>query len=335
MQQINEDIKSGKLKQMYLLYGEEAYLRRQYRDRLKAALTGGEAAMEGLMENPMNSMNSHSFAGKDQNIGEIIDLAETMPFLAGRRVFILENTGLFKAGGEKLAEYLAEPSPTAYFVFTESEVDKRSRLFKQVQKDGHAAEFSTQDERTLKRWVAGLLKKEGKQITESCAEYFLDKVGTDMGNIRLELEKLVCFCMDRAVVEKEDVDMVCTTRISSHIFDMVAAIGDRQTKRALTLYYELLALKEPPMRILFLIARQCNTLLQVKQLKNKGFDNKTIGARTGLPGFVAGKYASQAAKFKEKDLRRAVEKCVESEEAVKTGRLNDTLSVELLIMSVL
>lgn len=332
MQQINEDIKSGQFKQMYLLYGEEAYLRRQYRDKLNEALDGGEASMGFSMG---NSMNSHSFEGKDQNIGEIIDLAETLPFLAERRVLVFENTGLFKSGGEKLAEYLAEPSPTAYFVFAENEVDKRSKLFKQVQKEGRAVEFSTQDERTLKRWVAGLLKKDGKQITESCAEYFLDKVGTDMGNIRLELEKLVCFCMDRSVVEKEDVDMVCTTRISSHIFDMVTAIGDRQTKKALTLYYELLALKEPPMRILFLIARQCNTLLQVKQLKNKGFDNKAIGTKTGLPGFVAGKYASQAAKFKEKDLRRAVEKCVESEEAVKTGRLNDTLSVELLIMSVL
>lgn len=332
MQQVNEDIKSGQLKQMYLLYGEEAYLRRQYRDKLKEALTGGEGSSDFSMG---VSMNSHSFEGKEQNIGEIIDLAETLPFLAERRVLVFENTGLFKAGGEKLAEYLAEPSPTAYFVFAESEVDKRSRLFKQVQKGGRAVEFSTQDERTLKRWVAGILKKDGKQITESCAEYFLDKVGTDMGNIRLELEKLICFCMDRDVVEKEDVDFVCTTRISSHIFDMVAAIGDRQTKKALTLYYELLALKEPPMRILFLIARQCNALLQVKQLKNKGFDNKTIGTKTGLPGFVAGKYAAQAAKFKERDLRRAVEKCVESEEAVKTGRLNDTLSVELLIMSVL
>lgn len=332
MQQINEDIKSGQLKQMYLLYGEEAYLRRQYRDKLKEALAGGEGSMGFPTE---NSMNIHSFEGKEQNIGEIIDLAETLPFLAERRVLVFENTGLFKAGGEKLAEYLAEPSPTAYFVFAESEVDKRSRLFKQVQKGGRVVEFSTQDERTLKRWVAGILKKDGKQITESCAEYFLDKVGTDMGNIRLELEKLICFCMDRDVVEKEDVDFVCTTRISSHIFDMVAAIGDRQTKKALTLYYELLALKEPPMRILFLIARQCNTLLQVKQLKNKGFDNKTIGTKTGLPGFIAGKYAAQAAKFKERDLRRAVEKCVESEEAVKTGRLNDTLSVELLIMSVL
>ena len=324
MQQLNEDLKTGQFKQMYLLYGEEAYLRKQYKDKVKEALLGGGDAM-----------NSHYFEGKDINPGEIIDLAETLPFFSERRVIVLENTGLFKSGGEKMAEYLAEPASTAYFLFVESEVDKRSRLYKQVQQSGRAVEFSMQDERTLKRWIAGILKKEGKQITENCAEYFLDKVGTDMENIRSELEKLVCYCMDRDIVEREDIDMVCTTRISNHIFDMVTAIGDRQTKKALTLYYDLLALKEPPMRILFLIARQCNTLLQVKQLKNKGFDNKRIGEKTGLPGFVAGKYVSQAAKFKEKELQKAVEKCVEAEEAVKTGRMNDTMSVELLIMSVL
>lgn len=324
MQQLNEDIKSKEFKQVYLLYGEEAYLRRQYREKLQAALLDGGDAM-----------NSHYYEGKDISLGEVIDLAETMPFFASRRVIVLENTGLFKSGGEKMAEYLTEPAETTYFVFVEREVDKRSRLYKQVQQSGRAVEFAIQDEKTLKRWIAGILKKENMQITEKNAEYFLEKVGTDMENIRAELEKLICYCMGKEVVEQEDIDRICTTRISNHIFDMVTAIGDKQTKKALTLYYDLLALKEPPMRILFLIARQCNTLLQVKQLKNKGFDNKKIGEKTGLPGFVAGKYVQQAAKFKEKELKKAVEKCVEAEEAVKMGRMNDNMSVELLIMSVL
>lgn len=324
MQQINEDIKSEKWKQMYLLFGEEAYLRKQYRDRLKEALSG-----DG------DSMNIHYFEGKDVNLGEIIDLAETMPFLAERRVIIMENTGLFKSGGERMAEYLGAPAPTVYFVFVESEVDKRGKLYKQVQTAGHAAEFAAQDEKTLKRWIAGILKKEGLQISEKTAEAFLDKVGTDMENIRSELEKLICYCMGKSVVETADVEQICTTRISNHIFDMVTAIGEKRTKDALNLYYDLLALKEPSMRILFLIARQCNTLLQVKQLKNRGFANKAIGDKLGLPGFVAGKYVSQAARFKERELRTAIERCVEAEEAVKTGRMNDTMSVEMLIVSVL
>ncbi len=324
MQRINEDIKTGQLKQAYLLFGEEAYLRKQYRDRLKAALCAGG-----------DTMNFHYFEGKDVNPAQLIDLAETLPFLAPRRVIFIENSGLFKHGGEALSEYLKAPCDTAYFVFAETEVDKRSRLYKAVAAIGSCVEFGVQDEDTLKRWVLGMMKKEGKKITAQGLAYLLTKTGTDMENIRMELEKLFCYCLDKDVILTEDIDAVCVTRISSHIFDMVNAIADKNQKKALTLYYDLLALKEPPMRILFLIARQCNMLLQVKELKKKGYDNKRIGEKIGLPGFIAGKYVAQAARFKTAELRRAVERCVEAEEGVKTGRMNDVMSVEILIVSVL
>lgn len=322
MQRINEDIKNEKFSQIYLLYGEERYLRRQYRDRLKKAMCGDN-----------DQMNTHYYEGKDISVGEVIDLAETLPFMAERRVIFLNDSGLFKSGGEKMAEYLKEPNETTFFVFTESEVDKRSKLYKTVQTGGCAVEFAIQDENVLKRWIAGKLKKEGKNITENTVRLFLLKTGTDMENISMELEKLVCYCIDRDVITEEDVEAVCTIRISNHIFDMVNAIADRQTRKALQLYYDLLALKEPPMRILFLIARQFNLLLQVRDMKGKGYDNKAIGGKIGLPPFIAGKYVTQAARFRSGDLKKAVIQCVEAEEAVKTGRMNDMMSIELLILS--
>lgn len=324
MKQISEDIKQGNFKQVYLLYGEERYLRRQYRERLQKALCS-----EG------DTMNTHFYEGKDISVGEIIDLAETMPFLAQRRVIFISSSGLFKSGGEKMAEYLAEPNETTYFVFTESEIDKRSKLFKAVQSGGYAAEFAVQDESTLKRWVAGILGREGKRITENTVQLLLTKTGTDMENIHTELEKLICYCIDKDVITDEDVEAICTTRISSHIFDMINAIASKKQREALELYYDLLALKEPPMRILFLIARQCNMLLQVKELKSKGHDQRSIASKIGVPPFVAGKYLTQASRFKTGTLRSAVAKCVEAEEAVKSGRMNDIMSVEILILSVL
>lgn len=214
-------------------------------------------------------------------------------------------------------------------------MDKRSKLFKTVQSKGYAAEFAAQDEKTLKRWIAGTLAKDGKRITESTVQLILSKTGTDMDNIQMELEKLACYCMDREVVTDEDVNAVCTTRISNHIFDMINAIADKKQKEALELYYDLLALKEPPMRILFLIARQCNMLLQAKELKSGGHDNRTISSKIGVPPFAVQKYLNQAARFKTSTLRSAVQKCVEAEEAIKSGRMNDMMSVEILILSVL
>lgn len=128
MRQIAEDIKQNKFKQVYLLYGEERYLRRQYREKLRQALcTDGD------------TMNVHVYEGKGINPGEVIDLAETLPFLAERRVILLSDSGLFKSGGEKMAEYLAAPCETTFFVFSESEVDKRSKLYKTVHSKGYDA----------------------------------------------------------------------------------------------------------------------------------------------------------------------------------------------------
>lgn len=321
MKKLSEEIREGNLKQVYLLCGEEAYLRRQYRDRVKKALLG-----DGDL------MNLNCFEGKGIVPGEVIDLAQTMPFLAERRVLVIENSGFFKRGGEALAEYLADPATSAYFLFVETEIDKRSRLYKAAAARGRVIECKTPDEGVLKRWVVELLAKENNRITQRDLDLFLEKTGTDMENIRGEVEKLVCYCLDREAVSAQDIEAVCVRQIGSRIFDMVEAVADKKQRRAMELYYDLLTLKEPPMRILFLIARQFNLLLQVKELKNKGYDTRSIGEKVGLKGFIAGKYVSQAAKFKEAELRQALTDCVETEEAVKTGRMNDVMSVELLIV---
>ncbi|MDO4331578.1 MAG: DNA polymerase III subunit delta [Eubacteriales bacterium] len=321
MQQLLNDLKSGNLKQVYLLYGEETYLRLQYRDKLKAALVAVD-----------DTMNYHYFEGKDTSPPELIDLAETMPFFAERRVIFVENSGFFKKSADQLAEYLRGIAPTAWFVFVESEVDKRGKMFKAVKDVGRPVEFARQNEATLKKWILVLLKKEGKKIAEPALNYFLQKTGTDMENIYRELEKVFCYTLGRDVVTEEDIDAVCIRQVSNQIFDMVEAIALRRQRQALKLYYDLLSLKEPPMRILFLIGRQFNLLMQVKELKKKGYDDKRIAEKTGLHGFIVKKYVSQASRFSMEELQEALTACVEADEAVKTGKMNDVMSVELLIV---
>ena len=321
MRTILEDIKNNQYKNVYLLYGEEAYLKNQYRQKLLSALVP-----EG------DTMNLHVYEDADVSVKEIIDLAETMPFFATYRIIAVKDSGLFKKGGEELAEYLAGMPESTILIFTEQEVDKRSKLFKAVKEKGRAVEFSVQDENTLQKWILGILKKEDKKITQQTLLLLLEKTGTDMANISSELEKLVCYTMGRDVITSEDVEAVCTTRVTSRIFEMVGAVAEKNQKKALELYYDLLTLKEPPMRILFLIARQFNLLLQVKELRRKGADNRQIGEKVGLPPFIAGKYVTQAEGFQQEELRRAIEECVSAEEAVKTGQMNDVMSVEILIV---
>ena len=277
MKSLNEDLKTGKFKQIYLLYGEEAYLKKQYKERfIKAMLPEGD------------TMNYAYYEGKNTDIKEVIDLAETLPFFAERRLIVFENTGFFKSAGADLADYIGDMPDTTYFIFIESEVDKRSRLYKAVKAKGHIVELGVQDENTLRRWVQGLVKKEHKTMEPGDIVYFLNKVGTDMENITKELEKLVCYAMDRDVLTREDIDAVCVTQITSHIFEMVNAVAEKNQRKALDLYYELLALKEPPMRILFLLTREYRILFHVKALLKQGYGRKEIASKAGLHPFAAG-----------------------------------------------
>lgn len=322
MKQILNNIKLGEFKPFYLLYGEEHYLKKQYTSKLQRALCKED-----------DTLNTHFFEGKNLSVEKLIDLAETLPFLAPRRVIFIKNSGLFKSGGEKLAEYLSSANESTTFIFTENEIDKRSKLYKIVHAKGSITEFVMQDEHTLKRWIAGFMQQENKKMTEQAILYFLTKTGTDMNNIRTELEKLVSYCLDKNIVTESDIDAICTSRIHNQIFEMINAMADKHTSIALSLYYDLLALKEPPMRILFLIARQYNILLQVKELKNHGYDNKAIASKVGIPPFVVGKYITQASRYKTIDLKNALSQCVNYEESIKTGLMNDIMSVEMLIVT--
>ena len=321
MKTIDEDIRNGQYKTMYLLYGDEAYLKKQYKDKLIKALVA-----EG------DTMNFSAYEGKGINPKELIDLAETLPFFAERRVILVENSGFFKNSCDDLAEYLLEPAASTCFLFVEEEVDKRSKMYKAVAKAGKAVEFGTQNEELLTRWILSRLKKENKNITGNVMQLFISKTGTDMGNIDRELEKLLCYTMGRDVINAEDVEDITTEQGTNKIFDMVNAIAEHEQKKALDFYYDLLTLKEPPMRILFLITRQFQILMNLKDMGSKGFDQSTIASKVGIPPFAVRKNQAQAKGFTTEQLKQAIRDGVELEESVKTGRMNDQMAVELFIV---
>ena len=319
MQTLNQDIKTGEFKQIYLLYGEEAFLKNSYKNRLKEAIIGDD------------TMNFARFEGKGLDVDELIRLADTMPFFAERRLILVEDSGFFKSASDALVQYLPSMPDTTILLFVETEVDKRNRLYKKVKDMGYAAELNRQDSAQLARWAGGILTREQKKITKHTMELFLSMAGDDMENIRMELEKLISYTLGREVITDEDVLAVCTVQVTNRIFEMVSAIVNRQPRKAMDLYEDLLTLKEPPMRILFLIARQFNQLLQVKNLMGKGMDKGTIASKLKMQPFVVGKTMPQARQFGREQILSYVEFCVETEEAVKSGRLQDRLAVELLI----
>ena len=125
MKSVLEDIKNQEYKQAYLFFGEEGYLKKQYRNKLLQAW------------NPDgDTMNESRFEGKGIDVKEVILLGETMPFFSDRRIILLENTGFFKNQCSELAEYLNNLPDYLYLLFVEDEVDKRSKMFKSSRSAG-------------------------------------------------------------------------------------------------------------------------------------------------------------------------------------------------------
>ncbi len=321
MKTIDEDIRLKKFQNIYLFYGSENYLKQQYKQKLKQALIP-----------PDDTINFSRFEGQHADPQAIIDLAETLPFFADYRLIVVEDSGFFKNSCETLANYLPNLPSSTILVFTESEVDKRGKMYKAANKSGRAIEFAQQNEQLLTRWILGRLKRENKKITQNVLQLFLSKTGSDMGNIDKELEKLLCYTLNKEVIDATDVNAICTEQVTNQIFEMVHAIGKRNQKRALSLYYDLLALKEAPMRILYLINRQFRILLDLKSMQKAGLDAKTMASKAGIPPFAVKRSLEQASCFSKTELIQALNDGISLETDSKTGKITDQIAVELLIV---
>ncbi len=321
MKNINHDIESKKIKQFYLLFGAEDYLKRQYKDKLVKALADSE-----------DNMNVNYFAGSGINLQNILDLGETLPFFADNRVIVLENTGLFKKTPEDIEKRMGNFPDSTHIIFVEKEVDKRNRLYKWIGKAGYVSEMNTPDEKMLFAWVRGLCKAEGKQMEENALYYFVEHMGMDMLLLKNELEKLFCYCINNERITVEDIRKVCISQAADKMFDMLDAVGNKNQEKALLLYHDLLALREPAMRILYMFTRHFHILMQISLLMEEGRDNKTMASLCGIPPFSVKKYAAQAGKYSYETLREIVERCQMTDHGIKTGMVQDTVGVELLIV---
>ena len=322
MDPLSEEINNGNFSRIYLLHGEEDYLRNSYKKRLSDAVAPKD-----------DTMNRAVFTGKDVSTDSIMELSETLPFLSDRRLILVEDSMLFKnAADDRFTEYVGNIPESTVIVFSESEVDSRKKLYKAVKKYGRIISCDSPSPDELVTWSGGMFSRSGKKVRRKTVEYLMERVGTDMNLLRNEVEKLISYSGDREEVTEEDVRKICPPNINSSIFAMIDDIAEGRQKKALERYYELILLKEAPMRILFLLSREFNLLLMAKELDKK---NVTMGERAGImkvPPFAVRKYNGAASNFTRQRILSAIDDCVNTENDIKKGRISDRLGVELLIV---
>lgn len=320
-EKLYKDMEAGIFKKVYLIYGDEEYIKADTKKQIKKLIVGDD-----------ESMNFNRFQGKEADVNQIMAIGSTFPFFAERRLIILENTGFFKKSCEELVEYLEQQPESTVILFIEEDIDKRGKLYKRVKDIGCVYEASHLNETELIDWIAGTIRANNKKMKKDTALLLLQYAGVDLMNLSNELNKLMSYTGDNEIITSEDVEKVCIPQISGKIFDLVDAIGNKNSVKAMSLYRDLILTKEPPMRILFMLARQFNIMLKVSELKNKNCGRDDIAKRIGVQSFVVSKALYQVERFSEKRIINALEDCISFEEDIKNGRLDELAAVEMLII---
>lgn len=325
MNTVKNDIKNGMLKKCYLLYGGEAFIRNLYLKRLKTAAVG-EAFPE---------MNIDIFNG-DTDVNKIIDAAETLPFMSEKRLVVVKDSGLFKAGkkdgSEKMSDFVKDIPNSTCMVFVEDEADKRLKLFKAVSKAGHAALCKAPTGNELYRWAENMLSKNKIKMERPQTEYFFKTIGGDMEKAVFELNKLINYKGGQGEILIEDIDAVCAKSLESRIFDLVDAIGTRNTSLAIKIYRNIILNGEQPVGILAMITRQFRIMLEAGVLTASGKSVAEIVNLTNQKDFVIKKALSQSKNFTSEILKKAMSDCLETDYSIKSGLIDGETAVEMLIV---
>ena len=351
---LRKDIADKTFRKVYLLFGDEDYLVRQYRNELIRAVIGSE-----------DSMNLNIHRSESLDWGVIQDEIMSMPFFAEHRMVVLEDTRLFmsrkaakdaeaadsgeSSGDEDLAAQVAAFIPkipdSTVVLFVEQpdekkaggkkgriSVDKRGKLYKAVSKTGLAAEFGSMDTQSLSRWVAGRLAGEKIRITSGAMERFLQMTGNDMSHINTETQKLISYAGEGGVIHLNDVEAITSEILEGRVFRMIDLIARHECAAALSLYSDLLQLRESPGMIFALIMKQYDRMMLAKDIMVRGGGIPQIMSELKLADWQARQLMGQARYYTLEQVRNLTEECIRIRQLVQSGRMEEQLATELVII---
>ncbi len=323
---LKEQIETRQFSRVYLLMTDkdkpERYLMQQARDQLLSAVTM-----------PDDNLNFTKYSSDTCRVDSIISDISTMPMFAEYRVVLVEDSGYFKKGNAEMEELLPEVGESAILIFCEQEVDRTRKLYKWVDKNATVLSFKKPDSTTLVKWLTRRLAADGYKVENGVPEMLIQSAGNDMNGLSAEADKLRSYCLPGKEIRRADVEAVSIREAENRVFEMVSAVAAGKKDKAIRLYTDLLELREPPMRILFLLAREFNILMQVKKIQEEKKPGANIARLVKVPPFAVKNYTTEAAKFRYDELLRAVDLCQEMDLAIKEGRLSDRNAVERVVVT--
>lgn len=332
LENLEKELKSGELKSIYLLYGEETFLLETCLKKIKNNFGERKA---GINEVKLD----------DTNIKGIISDIETPAFGYEKKLIIARNTGLFKKEGRKktgvntelvknVSEYIEKNNKliqeAVTLVFIEQEAEKND-LYKTIEKHGIVCEIQELKPVQITARIKAICKAYQVQIDDNTIKYLIECSGTNMQDLINETRKLIEYTGANGIITKTEIDLLCIKKLESVIFDLTDNLGKKKVAEALKVLNNLIYQKEPIQKILITLYNHFKKLYIIKIAQR---ENKNIAESLNLKPnqmFLVTKYKTQADYFKETELKKIVEEMINLDYNYKIGLIDLNVGLESIL----
>ncbi len=320
--QFHKDLRKGKVPPVCLLYGEEGLLIDETLDMIRKKLS----ARKG------ETLDEEIFYGGEADPALILQSARTFSLFGETKLMVVkEFHRMGEAGRNLFLDYLEDPSEKTYLVFLAEKVDLRKKLFARLQKKWPAVRFyHPYDAAATERWIRSYLKGNGFGIDREAIRFLYEAHGKELQVLKNELDKLMLYRGEPGEIVLTDVAEISGQSREFNPFELADAIGDRDLVQALRILHRLLEDGAPLVFLLSVLISKIRKIRQGKHLEEEGATDREILAALGVR-FQGERLLRQCRGFTGEALDRIYGELLSLDEAMKTGRSQPGILVELLI----
>jgi len=326
----------------YILYGKDDFSLQQALEEIKDELGNQE----------MLAVNTSMLDGQQLNLNQLKDACSAVPFLCANRLVIVKGLlGRFetKSGSERrasrskkkldsalkewmeLPEYVRQMPPTTALVLIDGEVRASNSLLKSVAPLAKVMSFVPLSDRSLGEWIQERVKRGGGNMSPGAVKLLVGIVGADLWTMSGEIDKLLAYCSGQIITE-DSVKQVTSYAREANIFALVDAILEGRSKEAQQLLHRLIQDGASPSYILAMITRQLRLIVMAKDVGQKLSRPEIRGRLESTSDYVLEKAARQARVYTLERIKKAYHKLLEADIAIKTGKYDGDLALDLLVV---
>lgn len=283
--------------------------------------------------------NFDKFSAKDALLARILDAARTLPAFAKRRLVLVDHAdklSLEDAG--PLLEYLGDPCPSTVLLFVAEKLDARTKVYKAFVRAGAVMRFPRPKSKEMPDFVRQRAKRIPVGIDEAAVRALVECVGADASGVIQALDVLALYIGPSSgrSIAVADVEAVVSTTREESVFALVDAIGKQNRPQALRGIDTMLSMaREPPLRVLAMIARHWRNLIKARSLLDDGAQRSEIEAAVGVPPFFLDGLLQQARRQPLPALILGLGLIARADQDLKGGRLDPIRAMERLILALM